>query len=105
MPANASYVKQSLELCSHVLALSSAHAAHVQMPMVQKQTTTAAVLKHRRLVEDHFLKANVSLRDGVTLLFQRDPEATATDRRALSQSCVACMYEDFKDCAFAKSPG
>ncbi|CAE7372563.1 cofG, partial [Symbiodinium sp. CCMP2592] len=102
-PANGLYVKQALDVCSNVLALSQTHAAHVQLPLVQKQTSTAAAVKHRRSVEDHFMKANVSLRDGVSLLFSKDLDATASDRRALSQSCVACMYEDFKECSFVKS--
>ena len=100
-PANASYVRQSLDVVSNILAASPCHVAHIQMPVVQKQTTTHAVVKHRRIVEDHLLKSNVTLRDNVSLLFSRE-ESTANDRRSLSQPCLASMFEDFRDCAFSR---
>ena len=99
-PANALYVKESLEVCSHILASSPTHVGHLQMPFVQKQTSLSVVIKHRRAIEDQLLKAKVSIKDEVSLLFTRPDEATASDRRSLAQKCIAVNFEEFRNNAF-----
>ncbi|CAE7544462.1 fp-1 [Symbiodinium sp. KB8] len=102
MPANATYVRTSIEMLAAVLASSSSNAAHIQLTMPQKSIQSTTVLKHRRTVEDLLLKSKLVPDMHTTLLFER-PESSQNDRRNLTQTCILSTFQSFTDPAFLAS--
>ena len=93
-PANSLYVKSAQHAVASILSMGSTSMCHMQLPMMQSQTTTSALLTHKRLLEDQFMKANLNITNHVQLLFKKE-DSTAADRRALSQCCLALTHNNF----------
>lgn len=93
-PANSLYVKSCQTVAASALAMGSTTLCHVQMPVVQSQTSPSAVLTHRRLLEDQFFKANLNINNHVQLLFKKE-DCSTQDKRALSQLCLALTHNNF----------
>lgn len=74
----------------------------VMYPQNQSQTTGAALVKHRHLLDNTLMKGGVSLVHHVQLLFSK-PDSTARDARPLSQPCMAVFHQHFSEHAFFKS--
>lgn len=93
-PANATYVRQSGVALAHILAMSPSSFCHVQLPMIQAQTSVSALVKHKRLLEDQFMRSNLNIVYNVQLLFAK-PDGAGRDQRALSQQCLALVHNNF----------
>ena len=102
MPANATYVRTSIEMLAAVLASSSGNAAHIQLTMPQRSIQSTTVLKHRRTVEDLLLKSKLVPDMHTSLLFER-PESSQNDRRSLTQTCILSTFQSFSEPAFLAS--
>lgn len=92
-PSNATYVRQSGLTAANVLAMSGSNFCHAQFPALQAQTSVAALVKHRRLLEDQFFRSNLNIVNGAQLLFTK-PES-GRDSRGLSQPCLAMFHNNF----------
>ena len=57
-PPSASYVKAAFQVLSSVTAMSPCHCGFIMQPVLQKQTTEVARIKHRRIIEDFLVKGN-----------------------------------------------
>eukprot|EP00438_Fugacium_kawagutii_P033541 Skav210140 [mRNA] locus=scaffold268:4091:4615:- [translate_table: standard] len=93
-PANAAYVNGAFQILAAVCAQSSCHCGFIQQPVHQKQTSEAALMKHRRLVEDKLMNWNMSLKNEVTLLYTK-PDSTRNDGRPMVQSSVVAMHKSY----------
>ena len=101
-PSNATYVRQTGLCVSNILSLSSGAVCHLQFPVSQPQTSAAAVLKHRRILEDQFMRSNLNILLPVQLLFSK-PEGSARDNRSLNQPCVAMLHNNFETSEWQKA--
>ena len=101
-PSNATYVKQSGLALSNLLALTSSSFCHCQMPLLQSQTSIGAVVKHRRLLEDQFMRGNLNIIWQVQQLYSK-PDGGGRDNRALSQPCLALVHNNFDNPEWLKS--
>ena len=70
-PSNASYVANCFNAFNNILAMSPTHCGHVQLPVMQSQTSTEAWLKHRRMAEDILKKAGMDITVAVSLTFDK----------------------------------
>lgn len=95
-PANACYVKKSFEILASVCAMSSSSCGFILMPVHQKQTTEAAVLKHRKHIEESLLKHKLSIANEIVLLFSK-PDSNRNDGRCMSQMCLLAVFSNYKD--------
>lgn len=73
---------------------------HCQLPQLQSSTTTAAVIKHKRALEDALLNAKLDVSTPVLLRFTK-PESAKTDSRRLAQACLAVTSTIYKSNGFA----
>eukprot|EP00438_Fugacium_kawagutii_P023793 Skav228140 [mRNA] locus=scaffold2683:22736:26272:- [translate_table: standard] len=103
-PANATYVRQSGVALANILAMSPAAFCHTQFPVIQGQTSVGALVKHRRLLEDQFMRSNLNIVYNVSLLFSK-PDGAGRDQRALSQQCLALVHNNYDaaECAWMQS--
>lgn len=95
-PANAQYLTQALNSMATVLHFGGHCLAHCQMPVMQSNTTPKALINHRRSMEDSFVTSNLDVTLPVTLHFQKPADATAQDKRRLSQLCLAVSSDSEK---------
>ena len=85
-PSNASYVANCFNAFNNILAMSPTHCGHVQLPVMQSQTSTEAWLKHRRMAEDILKKAGMDITVAVSLTFDKSSNH-ANDRRTVNHLC------------------
>lgn len=101
-PSNATYVRQTGLCASNILSLSSGAFCHLQFPVYQPQTSASAVLKHRRILEDQFMRSNLNILLPVQLLFSK-AEGGARDNRSLNQPCLALLHNNFEASEWQRS--
>ena len=92
-PANAMVMKSALETLSLVLNLGPQNLGHIQLPITQSNTTPAAMVKHRRSIEDFFLSNTIDITQSVGLHLRKPSDAHASDRRGCLQSCLAVCQD------------
>lgn len=104
-PSNSAYLHACLTAFNSLLASSPKYAGHLQIPVLQAQTHQAAVVKHRRTLEDSLVANGLDIMRPVSLIFdkgslpagdKRDPwhpcllvTATAHENNAWFDSAVA----------------
>lgn len=98
-PANANYLNNAITVFTTLLSMSSQMVGLVLFPVFQKQTTEAALIKHRHALDIALMKGGLSLIHTVTILFHK-PDSMASDKRALSQSAMACFHTHFSHHGF-----
>ncbi|CAK9076028.1 unnamed protein product [Durusdinium trenchii] len=81
-PAGANYVKNAFGVLSSVTAMSPCHCGFIMLPVLQKQTTDVARIKHRRTIEDYLIKNNMSYGQEVAVLYNK-PDSTSRDGRPM----------------------
>lgn len=101
-PANASYVTKCLNAFSALLSMTSNAVGFLMYPVWQTQTSEAALLKHRQLLDNNLLKAGLSMKNLVQILYSK-PDSTARDGRQLAQLGLATFHSHFESHAFALS--
>lgn len=99
-PANASYVAAALKTFAALLSMTSNAVGLVMYPVWQTQTSESALVKHRQLLDNAFLKAGLSMKNLVQLLYTK-PDSPARDARSLSQLGLATFHSHFDSHAFA----
>ncbi|CAK9076667.1 unnamed protein product [Durusdinium trenchii] len=95
-PANAQYFNQALQSMATVLHFGGHCIAHCQLPVMQSNTTSKALLNHRRSMEDMFVNNNLDVTVPVTLHFQKPADTSNNDKRRLSQLCLAVSSDSEK---------
>lgn len=88
-PANATTLRSALGTMTTVLNLSQNNIAHVMMPVTQSNTTSNALVKHWRIIEDSFIASGLDVTQKVGLHLQKPTEAAGNDRRGGLQTCIA----------------
>ena len=73
-PADIKYVTNCVEVLRQILNTNLQSLGHVQMPVVQAQTSVNAQLKHKRLFEDNLLTRDLDLSHSVTMAFKKEAE-------------------------------
>ena len=86
-PSNSAYVNNCLTSFSQVLAMSPMNAGHCQVPVMQKQTTTDAWIKHRRVLEDALKKSRMDVTTPIALTFDKSSNH-ANDKRSVNHQCL-----------------
>lgn len=71
-------------------------------PVLQKQTTEVARIKHRRIIEDFLVKGNMSYGQETTVLYAK-PGAGPRDGRPLSHVCVLTTNNTFTETPWSES--
>ena len=102
-PSNAMYVRQSGLAMANILSMSPGNFGHMQFPVLQSQTSMSALVKHRRLLEDQFMKASLNVIYNVQLLFAKPEPTSGRDGRALNQPCLALMHTNYDQPDWLKS--
>ena len=87
-PADIKYVTNCVEALCQILNTNLHGLGHLQMPVVQAQTSVNAQLKHKRLFEDNLLKRDLDLSHCVTMAFQKEVEHRQ-DKRNSTQHAYA----------------
>ncbi|CAE7339592.1 fp-1 [Symbiodinium sp. CCMP2592] len=95
LPANVDYVRDSVELLANLLASSSNNLGHLQLPLPQRSMASSTSVKHRRTVEDLLMKAKINADSVTALLFEKPADASASDKRSLTQTCLTCLFSGF----------
>ena len=101
-PPSASYVKAAFQILSSVTALSPCHCGFIMLPVLQKQTTEVARIKHRRTIEDFLVKGNMSFGQETTVFYAK-PDAGPRDGRPLSHVCVLTTNNTFSENVWSES--
>ena len=89
-----------LTLLQNVCSLSPCNVGHVQTPLFHQATSMQAHMKHTRRVEDVLWKANLDITQRITLLFSKESSRQGSDKRPLTQTCIApfagktCKWQD-----------
>lgn len=86
-PSNSSYVQNCLSSFAQILAMAPLHVGHCQVPVMQKQTTTEAWIKHKRALEDSLKKSRMDVTQHVALSFDKSG-SHANDRRSVLHQCL-----------------
>lgn len=73
-----------MDVFKAVMALSFSVAGWVSLPLPQAQTTTSALMKHRRMIEDELHGAKLDVTHQVTVTYTKDG-SLASDKRQVSQ--------------------
>ena len=90
-PADATYTSNCLEVVKALLTTSSDTCAHIQLPIVQSQTSSNAVLKNRRKVEDSLQAASLDVLGQVTQMYDKS-DSRANDARKTTQCALAVTF-------------
>ena len=91
-PSNALLLRNALNTMQTVINMVGANGiAHVQLPIQQSNTTSQAVMKHRRAIEDSFMAGGFDPSYTTVLDFARPANATAADQRHGLQQCLALL--------------
>lgn len=88
-PANAMVVQNALNTLATVLSLGVTNIGHVQLPVLHSNTASSALLKHRRIIEDHLMGAGLDVTQTVAVNFAQPQDARSSDRRSGIQTCIA----------------
>ena len=83
-PANYTFLKKAMEVFKAVMALNFSVAGWVTLPLPQAQTTTNALMKHRRMIEDELHGAKLDVTHQVTVTYSKEG-SLASDKRQVSQ--------------------
>ena len=71
--------------------MSAETCAHIQLPVVQSNTSPAAVLKNRRKIEDALGSASLDVLNSVTQLYDKS-EARSNDNRKTVQPAMVVTF-------------
>lgn len=99
-PANAIQLKHAIDIFGLVLNMGNQNIGHVQLPVAHTNTTSQALIKHRRHVEDSLLQKGLDVTQTVALQFSKPADANTSDKRRLLQSCLA-VASDPKACPWS----
>ena len=86
-PADSAYLAEGLRVMGDILSMASDNMGFVQYPVLTTQTSTAALIKHRHILDNSMMKHNLTVHHHVQILYSK-PNSTANDTRALSQPGV-----------------
>lgn len=95
-PANGSRLNAAIVAMSQVLAMSSTYFGWVQCPVLQSQTTLAALVKHQHILDNSLLKNSLNFGPNIGLVFTK-PESTARDSRMPTQQIRGCTHSNFNN--------
>lgn len=95
-PANAQYLNQALQNVVTILNFGPQCVAHCQLPVEQSNTTSKAVVKHTRTIQDTLFDQGMDILNTVTLHFQKPADCTANDKRKVVQLCLAVSADSDK---------
>ena len=74
-PANAASLKSAMTTMNTVLNLSQNNIGHVMLPVIQSNTTSQALVKHARIIEDSFIGSGFDTTGKVALHLQKRLDA------------------------------
>ena len=86
-------VQDQIQMLSSIVNMGNCCVGYVQLPAYQAQTSMAAVLKRRRLVEDALLKKDIDFSTPITLQFQKETVRAGVDKRPTSQQALLCVTD------------
>lgn len=95
-PENAQYLNQALQNVVTILNFGPQCVAHCQLPVEQSNTTSKAVVKHTRTIQDTLFDQGMDILNTVTLHFQKPADCTANDKRKVVQLCLAVSADSDK---------
>ena len=74
-PNNGSFLNGVLDCFKAIMSLRADCAAWVSMPLPHAQTTTNALIKHRRYLEDYLIAAKFEVTNQVSVLYKKPSHA------------------------------
>lgn len=92
-PANSKHLMSALNTMATTLGMASRNLGHIQLPVPQTNTTSGALVKHRRLIEDTLLSGGFDVTNNVALVLEKPADATEKDRRGGSQACISIVQD------------
>lgn len=92
-PANSKQLMCAFQILTTVLGMAGRNLGHVQLPIPQTNTTSGALVKHRRVIEDALLTNGFDITNTVAVVFEKPSDSTAADRRGGVQTCVAVCQD------------
>ncbi|CAK9013327.1 unnamed protein product [Durusdinium trenchii] len=92
-PANSKQLMCAFQILTTVLGMAGRNLGHVQLPIPQTNTTSGALVKHRRVIEDALLTNGCDITNTVAVVFEKPSDSTAADRRGGVQTCVAVCQD------------
>ena len=86
-PSNSTYLNNCLTSFAQILAMSPQNGGHCQVPVMQKQTTQEAWIKHRRVLEDALKKHRMDVTTVIALTFDKSG-SHSNDKRSVNHQCL-----------------
>lgn len=93
--ANSSSIKVAMQTMCTMLSLGACNFGHVQYPIPHSNTSSEALIKHKRIIEDLFNAAGFSITTTLALHVTRPNDARQSDQRECIHTCL-CLSTDFK---------
>ena len=93
-PANGPHLQAAVQTLTTLLSSSSTMIGFVLYPQFQSQTSHAALVKHKHLLDNSLMKGGVTLINTVQILFSK-PDSTTRDTRPLCQPAMAVFHTHF----------
>eukprot|EP00435_Cladocopium_sp_Y103_P038727 s2011_g10.t1 len=100
-PADAIYTGACLDVVKNVLTMSAETCAHIQLPLMQSNTSPSAVLKNRRKIEDALGNASLDVLNSVTQLYDKS-DARSNDSRKTVQPAMVVTQAEFARAALER---
>ena len=100
-PPNSVYLTNCIQTAASIVNLSPDSLMHCQQPQPQSSTTAAAIIKHKRALEDSLIGNKLDVSNTVLLRFSK-PDSSRTDARRLAQNCLAVSSTIYRTNGFAE---
>lgn len=101
-PPNAVYVKNAFQVLANVCSMSQVACGFLQLPLHQKQTSEAALHKHRRLIQEALMEHSLTSRNEIVLLYEK-PQSSGKDGRAMSQMSLLTLNKAYDNSPWLES--
>lgn len=99
-PSNTQYMMDCVTFLQNVVSISGLHVGHVQLPLYHLATNMNTVLKNTHKLQMALLRGDMDMTTNVTLVFSKEGSRQGSDKRPLTQNCVAvyaaknCGWQD-----------
>lgn len=84
-------VLDQVGMMNTILSMGVTHVGHLQLPVLQAQTSMTTVCKNKRKIEDALLTADTDFSQALTLIFAKETVRANSDKRATTQQCLVCV--------------
>ena len=88
-PSSTQYMMDSVGFLQNVVSISNLSIGHVQLPLFHPATSMNTILKNTHRLQLALLNGDLDISSNVTLLFSKEGSRQGSDKRPLTQNCVA----------------